>query len=197
MPTPLLHSFNGLVFFWANKKKPTAGNNLYPWGQLLVFLVLANLPDIDLVPRLFLGIPVQHGVFTHSLLFSFIVAILVGSWHKRRLSFALIAFLLVVSHLILDFFTGERLGFHPSWGIPWLYPFYKEHFTSPLTLFLGTKKRTLAHLFCWQNLVAVLYELCLVGLILALWWLLFRQVRPLTALLSRKPRKSQPSHEMK
>jgi membrane-bound metal-dependent hydrolase YbcI (DUF457 family) len=131
--------------------------------EILGYIFLANLPDIDLLPRLLFEFPIKHGVFTHSLLFAALVAICVGSYQQRRLRFGLLPFLLVVSHLAIDFTCGPRLGLHTSYGVPWFYPFSPNKLCSPITLFLSTQHSNLAECFGFHNLLTILYEIFLIG----------------------------------
>ena len=151
-------------------KKTALGPTLRSQSRKIMgFIILANLPDIDLLPRLPFGIPFKHGVFTHSLIFAALVAIFLGSYQQRRLGFGLLPFLLVFSHLSIDFACGPRLGLHPSYGVPWFYPFYSKNLISPITLFLGTQHGSLAESICFRNLLAILYEVFLIGFSMTFW----------------------------
>ncbi|MDD5640000.1 MAG: metal-dependent hydrolase [Syntrophales bacterium] len=169
MATTLFHSFSGIL--WYRSRMTDLGPS-WPWPseskKFLWFVVLANLPDIDLLPRLLWGIPLKHGEVTHSLMFAAAVALFAGSWERRCFSFALIPFLLVLTHLAIDFTSGPNLGLHASYGVPWFYPLYPHNITSPLTLFIGTQHRTLAECFGSHNLLAVIYEFVLI-----VYWVIF------------------------
>jgi inner membrane protein len=167
MASPLLHSYAGFLFFKMRKRVDLPRNF---WKSLLGIIVLANLPDIDLLPTL-LGFPIRHGVYTHNLVFAFLVGIIVGSWEKRRFSFGFLTFLLVFSHLVIDFMTGPHLGFLKSEGIPWSYPFYGERLSSPVTIFLGVRYKASTVPFLLRICKVFLTEVTYIGLILGVGWL--------------------------
>ena len=131
--------------------------------QLILLVLLANLPDIDFL----FGLgdranwdALHHG-FTHSFVAAFVVAFAVtcvwrmaGSFWR---SFSL-CFLAYSSHLLIDFFTGTKLGWNSTAsGIPLLWPLAKE-FGSPLVLVVGVKHK---------DLQSSLYELLVFGVFTA------------------------------
>ncbi|MEH5013193.1 metal-dependent hydrolase [Phytobacter diazotrophicus] len=109
------------------------GNKVIPRGLLLVGVALAMLPDADVLAFKFgvaYGNVFGHRGFTHSLLFAFVVPILV-TWLGRRWFKASLmrcwAFLTVslLSHSLLDSITtGGK-------GVGWLWPWSDERFFAP------------------------------------------------------------------
>ncbi|MBM4283647.1 MAG: hypothetical protein FJ128_00140 [Deltaproteobacteria bacterium] len=172
MATPLLHSFCGWCLYRGLRGPLKLGGSSS--GKLAACLVLANLPDLDLLPRLIFGVLSPHGLYTHNLPAAAGVGLAVGFRQGRQ--WGLMAFILVMSHLVIDFFTGLRLGLAPSWGLAWLYPLEGGRWSAPATLFLGTRHGSWEVLFSRANLWAPLYEGCLMAALLALAW--FRRRPP-------------------
>ena len=167
MPSTLLHSFSGVVF-WRSYKASSLSTR-YGELSLMACLVLVNLPDFDVIPGLFFGLPVQHGLYTHNLFFAALVAIFWGLRQGKSSLVCLPVFALVSIHLLLDFMGGPHLGVHSSHGVPLFYPFYTAKIASPLTFFPGPAHRGWADLFSLHNLAVIFYETLVIGLILALW----------------------------
>ncbi len=105
MPLPLGHTAIGLATF---KTMDLAGSHGSTWKLLIWIVVLANLPDIDILP----GLLIQgngnlfHRGPTHSLLFSLVAGWLASqAWrlsrHLPRLNFST-CFLIVFSHVLAD-----------------------------------------------------------------------------------------------
>jgi inner membrane protein len=104
-----------------------------PWKEMAACVALAWLPDVDAL-WLFLGAPdrgiLGHRGFTHTPLFALAVGLAVGAWWRARgrrawLGTGLAAFLLVVSHGLLDGIAQEGRG------ILYLWPFSMERFHLP------------------------------------------------------------------
>lgn len=93
----------------------------------LLFILLANLPDLDVIPGMFLGkAQLFHRSFTHSFFASLIFAALTAGLLKywKQTSFAKIfwlTFAAYFSHVLLDALTGYvrfmfwpfKISFHP------------------------------------------------------------------------------------
>jgi membrane-bound metal-dependent hydrolase YbcI (DUF457 family) len=140
--------------------------------QLILLVLLANLADIDFL----FGLggrenwdAFHHG-FTHSFLAAFLVAIVVSCVWRIAGSFwrsFTLCFLAYSSHLVIDFFTGTKLGWNSTGsGIPLFWPWNKD-FSSPLVLVVGVKHKDFPALFSAQNLQSSLYELLFFGVITA------------------------------
>ena len=133
MPLPLAHSLAGAAIY----KGLDADGRFRAWKRLLLAVVIANLPDLDLVPGILVGEPnrYHHVGFAHSVIFAALAAVVVGfvaaaigrSWPTwcNRLSAgagtALMVGLLVGSHILLD--TLNRDFRAPS-GPPIFWPLY-------------------------------------------------------------------------
>lgn len=134
---------------------------------LLLFLaaLLANLPDVDMLWSLLAAGDhrVHHGGPTHSVTFAVLVALLVrflpGPEPMSRSGYAVLAGLLVLSHVVVDALTGPTMGFLPSHGVVAFWPFSDNRVACPVTLFQGVNHRDL-----WPGaLIVAAWELVLLG----------------------------------
>ena len=143
-----------------------------PLILLVLLVLLANLADIDLLFGIGIGASagaLHHG-FTHSFAAALCVALGVSCLWRIAGSFwrsAALYFLAYSSHLVIDFFTGTKLGWNSTGsGIPLLWPLAKE-FGSPLILVVGVKHKDFPALFSLANLQSSLYELLVFGVFTA------------------------------
>ncbi len=166
MPLPIGHALAGIAFQQARRGFFFKNS----WGDALIFMFLANLPDLDFLPGLILGRPnlYHHGVF-HSLGAALGVALagagliylqrrcvvarrygLVGARRYGRVdarrygrfwAFAAMIFLVFSSHLLLDFFTWD---FVAPYGLPLLWPFSGRYFISGTPFFLNITRSAAA-----------------------------------------------------
>jgi len=80
---------------------------------------------------------------------------------------AALYFLAYGSHLLIDLFTGTKLGSNTTAsGIPLLWPWRKE-LGSPLILVVGVRHKDFPALFSMENLQRSSYELLIFGVITA------------------------------
>ncbi len=167
MASPVGHSLIGLACFFGGLKKPvTLGNLIADRERIVAFVLLANLPDADFaISWLLTGNPNKyHSAGTHTLLFAASVGMVLGYFFRItpcRLKNTLIFGGVVGSHAAVDFLTGPVLGWHRSYGVPWLMPFMSERLTSPFTLLVGPRHGTLDHLLSAHNWGWALYEVAL------------------------------------
>ena len=140
--------------------------------QLILLVLLANLPDTDFL----FGIgsaakanALHHG-FTHSFAAAAFVALAVSCGWRIAGSFwrsAILYFLAYSSHLLIDLCTGTKLGWNATGSdIPLFWPWAKD-FRSPLVLIVGVKHKNLPTLFSMENLQSSFYELLIFGVITA------------------------------
>ena len=182
MASPIAHSFAGFWTFLILAKQLQIRLTIQ-WRQYLpqviVLVVLANLADLDFFISLaLLGNDNLHRGFTHSLTVSALVAmafgcvwrITPGFWRSTTLYFTAYG-----SHLLIDFYTGSRLGWNDTAsGIPLLWPL-ATRFSSPLVLVPGVRYMSLAALLSTENAWSCIYELLTFGAITAV--LLARRAR--------------------
>jgi membrane-bound metal-dependent hydrolase YbcI (DUF457 family) len=182
MPLPVGHALAGIGL-----------QRLWPgmffrkgWHDALFCMLLANLPDADFLPGLLVGRPnlYHHGAF-HSLGAALAAALLAAgmvrlagrrakpaprrAWHA-----AAVAFILLTSHLLLDYFTIDHV---PPFGLPLLWPASGRYFIAARPIFLDVTRSAdsgdfFVSILSRHNLAAALREAALIGgaaLCLALW----------------------------
>jgi inner membrane protein len=130
--------------------------SLRGWKILLLYLVCANLPDVDILPGYLLGRPnlFHHGI-SHSIGLAILVGLMsmgVALWRKRRdvARVFCIAFGLYFGHVLLDILIVDTT---PPYGVQLLWPFSRRYFISPILIFpmvyktdtSGTFLRSLLH----------------------------------------------------
>jgi membrane-bound metal-dependent hydrolase YbcI (DUF457 family) len=163
MASPIAHSFAGFWTFLALRGRSKI-RLAAPWRQYLpqlgMLILLANLPDLDLL----MGFPANpfHRGFTHSLAAAILISLALSCVWRMAGSFwrsAILYFAAYGSHLLIDLFTGMRLGWTKSgYGVPLLWP-WPKNFSSPLTLFPGVRHQSLSALFSLDNVWSCTYEL--------------------------------------
>ena len=198
MASPIAHSFAGFWIFLALAEE-LKGRLLARWRQwllqLAVLVLLANLPDVDFLLGFFQGNPNNaHRDFTHSLAAAVLISLALSCVWRITVSFwrsAILYFAAYSSHLLIDFFTGTKIGWtNTGFGMPLLWPWGKT-FSSPLTLFLGIHHKDFAALFSLDNVWACTYELLtctIVTLVVGLLWK--RRLKSRT----NRPKSEAPAH---
>lgn len=158
--TPIAHSGLALLGWGAAARKKR--------HTLLLFLIIASLPDIDFLLALFPGKnPFSlHQYYTHNLLFTLITTLCAfpfthGLREKTGLSLA------ALSHLLLDLFTRDPA---PPFGFRLFFPFSDQLFN--ISLMPNMNKDALNEIFSWHNAAVAAFELFFF-LIPAIW--LFRR----------------------
>lgn len=168
MPTPMGHSLMGYILYSYLPVSVNADAN-FSWKEMLVFILLANFPDIDYLPGFFFGNPnkFHHGM-THSIGF----ALLVGAFcafifylrsKQNFRKYFLIFTLAYFSHVLMDFF-GKDTRF--PFGEQLFWPLSEAYVLSPVAIFQDVHKASasnifLQSLFTWHNLKTILIE-CIV-----------------------------------
>ena len=145
--SPVAHSVVGLLGWQKFSEK----RNL---KTLLIFILIANLPDIDFAFYLFLGEKALnlHQYFTHNVFFAAFTAIACWSLFKsrtERFGILLVAF----SHLLLDYFTIDLVN--PK-GFRLFYPFSSRVFN--FGIFPNLLKDNWAEVFSFYNLLVISLE---------------------------------------
>jgi hypothetical protein len=151
--SPVAHSAVGLLGWQKFSEK----KNL---KTLLIFILIANLPDIDFAFYLFLGEKALnlHQYFTHNIFFVVITAI--ACWPVFKSKTARYGILLVaLSHLLLDYFTIDLVD--PK-GFRLFYPFSSRVFN--FGIFPNLLKDNWAEVFSFYNLLVIGLETALFAL---------------------------------
>jgi membrane-bound metal-dependent hydrolase YbcI (DUF457 family) len=197
MASPIAHSFAG---FWTSLvlRRRAKTRLTGPWRQyfprLGVLILLANAPDLDLFITPGFPRSALHRGFTHSLAVAILISLALscawriapGFWRSTILYFTAYS-----SHLLIDFFTGTKIGWtNTGFGMPLFWPWGKT-FSSPLILFLGIHHKDFAALFSLDNVWACTYELLtctIVTLVVGLLWK--RRLKSRT----NRPKSEAPAH---
>jgi len=164
--SPIAHTFAGFWIFLilAAQLKTRLATQWREWlPRLGVLILVANLPDLDFLFYCFdRNAKNLHHSFTHSLTFAILISLALscvwriapGFWRSTLLYFTAYS-----SHLLIDFFTGTKIGWtHTGFGMPLFWPWSKE-FSSPLILTFGIRYKDFAALFSLSNLWVCTYEL--------------------------------------
>jgi membrane-bound metal-dependent hydrolase YbcI (DUF457 family) len=170
MASPVAHSFAGLWTFLLFAKQLHLPLTLQ-WrsrlAKLGLLIVVANLPDFDFaISFAVLGNDKLHHEFTHSLTLAVLVSLALSYiWRIARSFWPTFAiyFTAYGSHLLIDLFTGSRLGWTASGsGIPLFWPCDRK-FSSPLILIPGVRHGDLHALFSLKNASSAMYEMLVFG----------------------------------
>ena len=131
----------------------------------------------------------MHHGFTHSVTAAILVSLALtcawriapGFWRS-----AFVYFTAYSSHLLIDFFTGTKIGWTNSgYGMPLFWPWQKT-FSSPLVLIFGVRHKDFAALFSLDNVLSCTYEALTFGAITVVASVLWK--RKLKSQISRKPK---------
>jgi len=171
MPTPIGHSLMGYIIYSERKY----ANWDLTWKDSLLFIIVANLPDIDFVPGFFTGNPNQfHHGMTHSIGFMILVGSLCGiiyylKKHQHFLRYFSIFSIVYFSHLVLDFF-GKDTRF--PFGEQLFWPISSIYVMSPVGIFRDVSKASSSDIFIqsllnWHNLHTIIVE---AAILLPLLW---------------------------
>jgi len=161
MSTPIGHSLSGLGIYLLSQKKNTTNNN--KWLLLLYCIIVSIIPDIDFISITNGKIEfssLYHHQVTHSITFIFILSLV--AYFTGRLRLGVITFWCLLLHNLVDYFTFDNI---PPRGIMFLYPFSKEYFISPITLWFGIFHQTLGNIISIPSLMSMGYDLITIGLI--------------------------------
>jgi len=145
MPTPIGHSLAGYAIYASLR-----GRTKQDWRFLTLFILIANLPDIDYFFGFVVGNPnLYHHTLTHSLTFAIISGVILGTFfatksEKRFFKYFLIFTGLYLSHLLLDYLTLDTF---PPYGEQLFWPFIKKYFISPVSVFTDVHKASTNSLF--------------------------------------------------
>lgn len=180
MSSTVGHALCGIACLLAARAaSPPAASTFAGWYWLPAFALLANVPDLDFLAGfvLYRDFHRFHSGPSHSLLFAVCAAALVSlALGSRRcwLAFPWIAAALV-SHVLIDLFTGPVLGWQVSYGVPLWWPFDGARVRMPLTTFFGVEHSTLNDLLSWHNVKAMVTEIATFAPLVVLLWVWVRR----------------------
>src|SRR5436190_4181146 len=198
MASPIAHSFAGLWTFLCLRAHLKTQLTAHRWRryvpQLLVLVSLANLPDLEFLFGFGFHANELHRGFTHSLTIATLISltlscawrIVPGFWRS-----AILYFTAYSSHLLIDLFTGTKIGWTDSgFGMPLFWPWAKT-FSSPLILVFGIHHKDFAALFSLDNVRACTYETLTFGAITVVASVLWK--RKLKSRILRKAKPKSPA----
>jgi membrane-bound metal-dependent hydrolase YbcI (DUF457 family) len=185
MPTPIGHGLAGLAVAWSAPSRGRSASRAAVWRFSLLCIALAAVPDMDLL------FPRFHRTVSHSVtmtVFVTIVAIVVtrqvnvrsgdvrsANW-RHALTTGLLCGAAWGSHLLLDW-LGDDLS--TPQGIQALWPFSDRWFISGLDLFPRVERRQPFSIrTITGNLVAVGWEIVVLGPVVAALWARRHKARP-------------------
>lgn len=122
----------------------------------------AVFPDVDYAAGFWRGyLNTTHQWATHSILWCALVSLgvvgILRVWtRKPAWKYATWVFVLLMSHLLIDMFTEDRM---PPYGIPLLWPFSDAPFHFPVHFFGAWSKTALADLWRHENIIVLGREL--------------------------------------
>jgi inner membrane protein len=128
------HSLSGYLIYLGAERKLS----LRAWKIILLYLVCANLPDLDILPGYLLGRPnlYHHGI-SHSIGLAVVVGLVAAGaahWKNRRGAgrVFVIAFGLYFGHVLLDTLIVDTT---PPYGVQLFWPLSREYVISPVLIF--------------------------------------------------------------
>lgn len=153
MASPVGHALCGIACLMAVKIAKTPRIRSFDWKNMILFAFLANLPDIDFLIGYFVSSdPHQfHSGPTHSIVFALTAGLFFGLLYFRRFGLLfgwLIPTGLILSHSLIDLFTGPKQGLYTSYGVSLFWPLEDSRIRAPLSLFLGV------HHDNWERLLS-------------------------------------------
>jgi inner membrane protein len=176
MASPIAHTLGAYAVLVTIEPKLVSSRRLNGIALGTAF-VFGNLADTDFVIEQFISSPFwRHHYFSHSVLFGIIVGVvsyMVLKILRRKNAFrdAGLVCAAYCSHLLIDYFTDD--GSKP-YGIPLFLPFTEQHFISPLPIFYSIHRGELKDLVSMHNLMGVMIELAVMGVIAYLAFFLAR-----------------------
>ncbi|MBN1779910.1 metal-dependent hydrolase [bacterium] len=163
MCSPVGHSLAGALVVRHNRFD-------FKWSSLkalLLFLVIANLPDVDFLFGWAQGDPnLYHQTWTHSLAFIFGVSIVSGLIYSLKgtgqgVQAGRLVFWILAAHLLCDILGTD---YRPPIGIPLFWPLTDYPVHSPYTVFgniirVPHTEGFFRSLLCWHNFRVVVHEI--------------------------------------
>ncbi|NVM03603.1 MAG: metal-dependent hydrolase [Candidatus Helarchaeota archaeon] len=173
MPSPIAHSIVGLSIA-SNSEKGVIKVFKNSFLNYLLIIFVSLVPDFDIIPGFFVGLPAKyhHGI-THSFISGIVFALLFSSliYLFKRVYFTsrtLLFIVLYFFHIILDLFTidtGEINGL----GMPIFFPFSFSLYKSSVVLFSSSLFEdgylTFQAIFRYSNLFPIIMEIIISSII--------------------------------
>jgi len=153
MATTVAHGLIGIAMYCAIRPvgSPVGSREIklpLSLGMLFMAAVVANIPDLDMIVSLLVygDHRVLHGGVSHTVFFAagggFFVWLFARQVRYRAELAITVAFILL-SHVLVDFFTGPSIGLHPTHGAVPFWPVTEIRMISPVTIFKGVEHRNI------------------------------------------------------
>ena len=136
MPSPIAHSAVGFAIYQAYRSRLPAWAKDRVGLAILLFIGLALIPDLDLVPAIALGdLGGIHNSITNSIIVGLAISVFVGGAISYiaggRFALWFSAVLISISlHILMDYFSTSR-------GVMAFWPITSRRFIAPAKLFYG------------------------------------------------------------
>ncbi len=167
MPSPIAHSLMGYLICRVTIKSFKGQK----WYIILLCIFIANIPDLDFLPGLFVGSASRyhHGIshsIGFSLLFAFGCYFILGLLKQDHMKRSVITvFSLYFSHVVLDFLTKVP---DKPYGELFLWPFSNKYYMAPFSFFPvihfhGATGEFFFSLLSLQNLIAIGVEFAILS----------------------------------
>jgi inner membrane protein len=173
MPSPVGHSLTGYLIYRATAK----GDANERWWTFALYLVAANIPDLDFIPGLLVGEPgrYHHGV-SHSLgfaiLFGLALSLTLAAFKLGDgIQNFVIFFSLYFSHVLLDYLSTDTSF---PYGVPLFWPLSKEYYIAPFAFLpdihrpVSSGMKFITGLLSVHNLWAATVEALMLGFLILL-----------------------------
>lgn len=145
MATTVAHGLIGVACYCAARSF-SSGDKKLPLnlGTLMLAVLFANIPDLDMLVSLMVygDHRVLHGGVSHTLLFAVTGGVLVWVFTRRytcRVELSIAAAFILLSHVLVDVFTGANIGFYPTHGAAPFWPALESRLFLPVTIFKGVE----------------------------------------------------------
>jgi membrane-bound metal-dependent hydrolase YbcI (DUF457 family) len=173
MPSPIAHSLFGICLGASSKKEVI---NIFQNNYLnyLLIIIISVIPDLDVIPGFFVGLPAKyhHGLshsFFSAIIFGLLFSYLIYIFKKKYFFARFLFFTIIYSfHIIFDLFsvdTGEVNGF----GMPIFFPFSSFLYRSSVSLFSSSLTKdgylTINSIIRYSNLFSIIIEIFLSSLV--------------------------------
>ncbi len=163
MPTPFGHTLMGAILYDSTRMK----HEKISWFELMMFIIVANLADMDYIPGYIFGNPnLFHHSMTHSVFFALVISISVAYVYyivvrKEYIKIWFLMSITYISHLIMDYF-GKDTSY--PYGEQLFWPLSSNYFLSPFSIFNDVHKASsskifIQSLFNWHNLMTIIQEI--------------------------------------
>ena len=162
MPSPVGHALGGMAAGWAVRGRPRDRSAIRK--DVFLFGALGMLADIDLLVGTHSG--PTHGLGAALIVGAVAWALATAAHGRRSAWFAVACACAYASHTLLDWLGTDTT---PPIGIMALWPFRREYYQAPFTVFRAVSRRiSQPDLFWIPNLVTLLRELLILVPVLSI-----------------------------